>query len=304
MRGRPKEAYRVRLVPLVEAGYPWTTVPSFLCARRTADPRFTAAALCVLASLLTGCGGPSGATVAAGGSSRTSYADNAQEMYQEALGDFRRGNCLDAEPVFRQVRADFPYSRFAALAELRVADCKYEQEAFPEAVQAYRQFVRFRPSHALIPYARFRIAESYFAQIPSDWLLAPPSHERDMGSTQEALRQLRRFILDFPTDDRVPEAEGMIQRSLHLLASHELYVARFYLDRRAYTATVGRLRTLLSAYEGSGMEAEAMLLLGRMYKKLRRRDEARETLEELVRRFPESPEAEPARQLLGAIGGG
>ena len=74
-------------------------------------------------------------------------------------------------------------------------------------------------------YARFRMAESYFKQIPEDWLLSPPPHELDQGPTREALRQIQRFITDFPDDPRVREAEGMAALALATLARHELYVA-------------------------------------------------------------------------------
>ena len=156
----------------------------------------------------------------------------------------------------RRIRREYPYSRFAALAELRVADCKFKQSQWAEAITAYRQFVRFRPSHDQISYARFRVAQAHFEQIPSEWFLSPPTHERDQGPTNDALRQLRRFILDFPEDDRVEEAQDMVRRCLKLLAEHELYAARFYLRRDAYPAVILRLQTLLSSYQGSGVEPE------------------------------------------------
>lgn len=245
---------------------------------------------------------------ATGGSSGDSssglrYGESAQADYERALLAFRRDNCIEAEPAFRAVRRKYPYSRFAALAELRVADCKMKQDEWAEAVTAYRQFVRFRPSHSQIPYARFRIAQAHFEQIPSEWLLSPPSHERDTQSTQEALRQLRRFVLDFPEDQRIAEAQELIEKALKILAAHELYVARFYLRRDAYPAVVNRLRTMLTSYDGSGLEAEALLLLGETYLEMRDREQARRAFQELVDRYPDADEAEDAAEQLGELGG-
>lgn len=248
-----------------------------------------------LVILLAACGGTQT------GESLT-YGESAEAAYEAAMADFRDGDCLDAEPAFTKVRREYPYSRFAALAELRIADCKMEQRSFPEAVQAYRQFVRNRPSHREVPYARFKIAEAHFRQIPDDWLLSPPAHERDQGPTQEALRQLRRFILDFPDDERVERAQEMAREALALLARHELYVAEFYLDRDEPLAAVGRLRTLLTAYEGSGVEPEALLLLGRTYLELRDRHQARQAFEQLVERYPRSGYAAQARGYLDELG--
>ena len=246
------------------------------------------------------------AATACGGSQQgrdLSYGENARDAYAAAMEDFEDEDCLEAEPAFRRVRREFPYSRYAALAELRAADCLFLENKQQEAITAYRRFVRNRPSHPEVPYARFKISESYFEQIPDDWLLAPPAHERDQGPTREALRQLRRFILDFPEDDRVERARELTRNALSLLARHELYVAGFYLDRDHPEAAIGRLETLLRAYEGSGVEPQAMLLLGRTYLDLRDRAQARRTFRELIDRYPESGYAEQARAYLRELGG-
>ena len=225
-------------------------------------------------------------------------ADPARTAYEEALDEFRDGDCIEAEPLFTAVRTEFRFSRFAALAELRIADCKFETKAYAEAIAGYREFVRFRPSHVEVVYARFRIAESYYAQIPSDWFLVPPSWERDQGATRDALSQLRRFILDFAEDTRVPEARRMEQRCLALMAEHELYVAEFYRSRRAYRATIARIQTLLATYHGSGVEPRALLLLGRTFLDTEEPERARQAFEELVASFPESEQAGAARTEL------
>ena len=240
---------------------------------------------------------------ATGERSGLAYGENAQAAYEHALLSFRKGDCIDAEPEFRAVRRKYPYSRYAALAELRVADCKMMQDEWAEAITAYRQFVRFRPSHSQIAYARFRIAEAHFQQIPSEWLLSPPSHERDQQPTQEALRQLRRYVLDYPEDERNAEARQMIDKALGILAAHELYVARFYLRRDAYPAVINRCRTLLSSYDGSGLEAEALLLMGETYLEMSDRDQARRAFEEILDRYPQADEADDARSHLSHLGG-
>ncbi|MDW8363275.1 MAG: outer membrane protein assembly factor BamD [Myxococcales bacterium] len=238
------------------------------------------------------------------GPTRTSlsYADRAREAYERAMEDFENDNCVEAEPAFREVRREFPYSRYAALAELRIADCLLAQGKHDEAIAAYRRFTRSRPSHPEVPYARFRVAEAHFQRIPDEWLLSPPAYERDQGPTRDALQQLRRFLEDYPEDERAGQARRMERRCLELLARHELYVARFYLDRDRPLAAIGRLRTALRAYEGSGVEAEALLLLGRTYLHLRDRHQARRAFEELVTRFPRSGYAAQARAYLDEMG--
>ena len=247
------------------------------------------------------CSGSSG-SLKKTGASTLDPEDDARTGYEKALLAFRRGDCLSAEPTFRDIRREFPYSRFAALAELRIGDCQFKNEAYPEAIQTYRQFVRIRPSHKEIPYARFRIAEGYYNQIPGGWFMTPPSSELDQSAARDALIQLRRFVVDYPDDQRVPDANELMDKCMSLLAAHELYVARFYLKRQAYRGVISRLKGLLTAYPGANVAPQALLLLGQVYLRTDEVEAARQAFSEIVERFPESDEAKRAKSLLGKIG--
>jgi outer membrane protein assembly factor BamD len=231
------------------------------------------------------------------------YADDARREYEVAMEAFEDEDCIAAEPKFKAIRANYPYTRYAALSELREADCLVIQDKPAEAIEIYQRFARVRASHEEVPYARFKAAESQFKQIPEDWLLAPPSHERDLRAGRDALRDLRRFLLDFPSDPRVPQAAKMEQQALQLLAKHELYVAEFYLDREFPKAAVVRLNALLATYEGSGFEPEALLLMGRTQLMLKDRTSAHATFRELIARYPRTGSAVQAERFLAETGG-
>lgn len=233
---------------------------------------------------------------------KLAYADQAQAAYADALEDYFDDDCMVAEPAFLEVRRNYPYSRFAALSELRAADCMMNQAKYPEAIQSYQRFVRYHPSHAEVPYARFQIGRANYAQMPSEWLLSPPAYERDQRFTHDAVRLLRRFILDFPAHPLVGKAQEMVGDCIRMLAAHELYVANFYFEREVPEAAVGRLETLLRSYAGSGYEAEALLLLGRSYAQLSQNAQAKEAYLELLSRYPDSEEAPQARKWVSALG--
>jgi outer membrane protein assembly factor BamD len=232
-----------------------------------------------------------------------SYGQNARLAYVEALDEFYDEDCFEAEPLLREVRRQFPYSRFAALAELRVADCRFNEGSYIEAIEAYNQFVRFRPSHPEVPYARFQAAYAHSEQIPSEWLLSPPSYERDQHYAQETLRLFRRFMLDFPADPLMPRARELAEQALKLLAAHELYVAGFYFDRGHPRSAAGRLNTLLRSYPGSGLEAQALQMLGESYLEIGDKPSARRAFEELMARYPNDELAADAREALAGLGG-
>ena len=237
-----------------------------------------------------------------GGQLDLGYGENARRAYVAALDEFYDEDCFEAKPLLKNVRREFPYSRFAALSELRLADCHFDDGEYAEAIQAYKQFVRYRPSHVELPYARFMIARSNFEQIPSEWLLSPPAHERDQHYAQESLRLLRRFLLDFPDETLVPRAHEMAAKAVRLLAAHELYVATFYFDRDHPQAAAGRLRTLLRSYPGSGFEPQALYLLGESYLEIGDARRAARTFREFVDRFPSDERAQDARTQLGDLG--
>lgn len=232
-----------------------------------------------------------------------SYGENAKRDYDAAMESFEDDDCLTAEPAFRAIRSKYPYSSYAALAELREADCLSKQDKQAEAIQAYKRFARIRASHPEVPYARFRAAATRYEQIPEAWALSPPTHERDLQAVKDALRDLRKFLLDFPYDERTPEAQKMADAALKLLVEHELYVADFYLRDDEPAAAIVRLKALLKRYPGSGLEAEAMLLMGRTQLALRERSAAHDTFRRLMKAHPGTGLAKQAERYLVETGG-
>ena len=232
-----------------------------------------------------------------------SYTDDARRAYDRAMESFADEDCITAEPLFRDIRATYPYTRYAALSELREADCMAMQDKHAEAIEIYQRFARVRASHEDVPYARFKAAESQFEQIPSEWFLSPPAHERDLRAARDALKDLRRFLLDYPSQNEAPKAAEMEKKTLGLLARHELYVADFYLIREKPKAAISRLRDLLRSYEGSGYEPQALLLMGRTQLFMKEREAAHATFRELIARYPSSGSAVQAERYLAETGG-
>lgn len=251
-------------------------------------------ALLGTAAAVAGCGGTQQPAL--------SYGESARRDYERAQAAFEDDDCLTATPLFQNVRREYPYSRYAALSELRIADCELRQQHYTEAIRGYRAFIRQRPTHAEVDTANFSIARAYFQQIPQDFFLSPPPEERDQAATRSALRVVRRFLLDFPESDHVAEARRIERQVLALLARHELYVADYYLKRDRPEATISRVQTLLSEYEGSGVEPEALMLMGRTYLHMRREREARLAFGEIVDRFPRTGFRVQACEYLRTLG--
>ena len=114
------------------------------------------------------------------------YSATAEQLFEKASFAFERERWADAEKMFSEVRRQYPYSRFASTAEIRSADCLFSQGSLAEAAVAYQHFLKTYPTHPEAPFAAFRRSVAYFKQIPGDFFIMPPSHERDRSATRDA----------------------------------------------------------------------------------------------------------------------
>jgi len=225
------------------------------------------------------------------------YTENARRAYEAALDEFNDRSWESATSMFEQVKREYSYSRYARLAELRLGDIAYEQQKFPEAVTAYRSFVHDHPNDADAGYARFRVCKALFEQT-GESILLPPLEERDLAAANDAYSALQSFISDYPLYERRPEVEYMLEFVTGLLARHELYVARFYLNQDKFEPAVDRIYYTLKRFQSSGLEPEAMALLGETRLKMHQYAEAREIFSSLLAKYPASAFTLPARRFL------
>jgi len=232
------------------------------------------------------------------------YSDEAQAAYERGMDRFRDEEWPEATEAFRAVQREYSASRYATLAELRLADVMFRQETYTEALAAYRAWLRYHPSSDESVHAHFMIAHCYVKQMPDDWFLVPPSYERDLSSVHDAEGALSRFIRDYPEAPQLAEARRLLGQVRLLLARHEYYVAEFYVTRERYPAAINRLLGVIGNYEGSGLEPRALLQLGELYLRSNRQPEARGAFQALLESYPRSPQVEAARRYLARVGPG
>jgi outer membrane protein assembly factor BamD len=259
------------------------------------------ALLVALALALFACGGEEPKTA-------LNYTADAKRAYDGAMEEFNSHNWVEAQTLMREVKRKYSYSKYARLAELRIADADFEQEKYPDAVREYKQFIHdHRSDEEDVAYARSRIAEADYRQIPESFLL-PAGEERDQASVVDAFKELRGYLKDYPGSKESTRVREMLSDVTARLVRHELYVARFYLAKANYDAAVTRIQYALRNYAGpdpreggSGLEPEALLLLGETYLKMKKSEDARQAFITIVRHYPESPLNIPAKDYLEYI---
>tara|TARA_B100000959_G_C14872577_1_gene578957 strand:- start:214 stop:945 length:732 start_codon:yes stop_codon:yes gene_type:complete len=188
----------------------------------------------------------------------------AENRYEQALRELDLGMFSEAIAGFNEVKTKYPYSNYAALSDLRLADSHFEQAKYIEAADAYRNFLRFHPNHSDGDYAMLRIGECYYEKIPSDWWLLPPSEEKDQEATKQALRAFKDMIKAYPKSQYIENAKESVKSCQQKLAKHGFYVANFYFQKKEYVATKMRVDFLLNNFSGLGLDQQALWLLAKI----------------------------------------
>ena len=90
---------------------------------------------------------------------------SAQELVQDGVESFDDGKYKAAIESFEKLRDWYPFSKYAILAELKIADAYFNLESYADAIFAYEEFEQLHPRNEAIPYVIYRIGRSYFDQI-------------------------------------------------------------------------------------------------------------------------------------------
>lgn len=179
----------------------------------------------------------------------------AQELASDGMESLSAGRYQEAIESFEKLKDWYPFSKFAILAELKIADAYYRLENYPEAVAAYENFESLHPRNEAIPYVIYQIGRCYYEQIDSV--------DRDQISALKALETFRRLNRQFPQNEYAAKMEDHINRCLKSLAGHELYVGLYYYKTKHYKAALKRFEKVLSDYPDVGYHREAILNIAR-----------------------------------------
>lgn len=250
---------------------------------------------CLLAASL-GC--------AEGPSLSLNYASTAKDNFELARTEFRDDDFEEAIRYGEYVRVRFPFSRFAVESELIIARSRFGNREYLTAQDAFRQFARLHPTHPDVKngWVAYMIAVSAFMAAPeTNNVLLPAHYQRDQSMLEDALAALERFFDRYPASPRIAAGKRLQAEIQGRLLEHELYVARYYLERKQAEAAIGRLEAASKRYPGVGFDAEVLFLLGVTYLRVDEVELARDTFAELQQRHPEHGHGAQAKVYLQHI---
>jgi outer membrane protein assembly factor BamD len=194
------------------------------------------------------------------------------ERYEEAI------------QKFREVQNKHPYSRYAVMAKLKVADINYLRENFIEAQNAYQLFKDLHPKHEKIDYVTFRLGMSYFNQLPS-------TIDRDLSQAHKAILYFDEVLTSYPKSAHAKEAADRKADALKKLAEKEKYIADFYFKHEQFDSALRRYEKVLKEYPTAGLDL--WILYGASASALRTGEKEKGKLyaNKLIQQFPGSSEA-------------
>ena len=228
-------------------------------------------------------------------------ASNAAKAYEKGMQEKKDQNPMEATRFFEYVRNNFPYSQYASLSQLAIADMAFERDDWTVAATQYQDFVKSHPSHPKADYAAYRVGLAYFNDKASDVFILPPSHEKDQAPVRQALEALNRFVTNYPKSEYVPKARAIISDCRELLARHEQYVADFYSKREQWRGAAGRYVVLADSYgdlRGGKMHGDSLWRAAQAYEKANARVDERRLLQRLIQEAPQDPHRSEAEARL------
>ena len=233
----------------------------------------------------------------AGCSTLETRQQSPEELYSDALARmegskslFGATDYLGAKVKLEEITRKYSFTKYAPLAELRLADIYFKKDQYEEAILAYQDFISLHPNHQEVHYALYQIGLAYFKEIDTV--------DRDVTPAAKALTSFDTLLSRFPESKYGPEASAKSAFCKDILSGNEFYVGQYYYKRGHYKAAAKRFRATLEKFPGYGPKEDALLFLGKSFLANNEREKGINTLNNLIKAFPESDQAAESRKLL------
>ena len=252
-----------------------------------------AAVAAVLATALTAaCGG---------GAKRppTGTPDPDKFLFERGTEALEKHRWLAAREYFRELIDTYPQSAQRADAKLGVGDTYLGEgtaESYVLALNEYREFLAFYPTHARAGYAQLQLGMTHFKQMHSA--------DRDQSETREAIAELTNFVQRYPTDPKIDEGKQRLREARDRLSEYEYKVGYHYYRSRWYPGAVDRFRVLLEKDPEFTRRDAVYFYLGECYMKVGRPAEALPYYDRLIKEFEQSDHLAEAQKRVELIKSG
>ncbi len=179
------------------------------------------------------------------------------EAYSEGLDSLKGGDVLFAAKKFNEAEMLFPQSEWAPKSSLMAAYSYYSQDYLEDAIAELDRFLRVYPLSKDRDYALYLLANAHYEKIIDE--------TKDLQSILLAKKNFNRVIKQFPQTEYALDSEFKLDLINDILASKEMYIGRYYFDRKKWIPAINRFRSVIDDYDTTIYVEEALHRLVEVY---------------------------------------
>ena len=173
-----------------------------------------------------------------------------EEAYKEGIEALSDGDVLFAAKKFNEAEMLFPQASSASQSALMAAYSYYTQDYYGDAIAELNRFLKVYPSHKDLGYAYYLLAVCYYEQIVDE--------KKDLQSIVNAKKNFNIILKDYPNTEYAIDAEFKINLIDDILAAKEMYLGRYYFDRKKWIPAINRFREIIDNYDTTIYAEEAL----------------------------------------------
>ena len=189
------------------------------------------------------------------------------EAYNEGLKSLEDGDVLFAAKKFNEAEILFPQSVWAPKSALMAAYSYYKQDYYGDAIAELDRFKRIYPKNKNLDYANYLLAICYYEQIVDE--------KKDLQAIIKAKENFLYIIKTYPDTEYALDSEFKVDLINDLLASKEMYIGRYYFNKKKWIPAINRFRTVIDEYETTMYVEEALHRLVEVHYQIGLTDEAK-----------------------------
>ena len=188
------------------------------------------------------------------------------EAYQGGLEALDDGDVLYAAKKFNEAEILFPQSKWAPKAALMAAYSYYIQDYYGDSIAELERFIKVYPLHKDLVYAYYLLSVCYYEQIVDE--------KKDLQAIIKAKKNFQIIIKNYPNTEYAMDAKFKIDLINDILAAKEMYIARYYFDKKKWIPAINRFRKITDEYDTTIYAEEALHRLVEVHYTLGLIDEA------------------------------
>ena len=189
------------------------------------------------------------------------------KTYNEGLAELEKGDVIYAAKKFNEAELLYPQSIWAPRAALMAAYVYYSQFYYTDAIIELEKYLDKYKYHSRRDYAYYLLALCHYNQIVDE--------TKDLNEILKAKKYFEFIIKKYPDTEFALDSEFKLELIKELLASKEMYLARYYVDREKWIPAINRFKTVLKDYETTIFVEEALHRLVELHYKVGLVDESK-----------------------------